>query len=1366
MDTKRIISIASLLLLSLVGAQRAAAETPLINCSGGNQALQSTSSPPSYSCSTITTGTGTTTNTSIVPGNGFTGSVANPTTTPAITLGTTVNGIMKGNGTAATAATPGTDYQAPIILTTTGTSGAATLSSNTLNIPQYSGGSDTSKPTIQVSKLIAYGDHNTLAPNTPPPGSDYGTLISTDMGSGYTNNGIDQTLTCDSLDAGLIYEQQPGNTGNPLYVFLPSNGDPSYGGGSSTPHLNDVSNCYNAALSWIGVPSQYKVIAQNSSCVQTGTWTNDSAFGGALGVTSHTSGSTLTCTITSYGGPLYAWYRLHNNDGGTFTYAVDGGSTTSVNTAPLLSPTGDGLGDNFAEGLIRVPSVSAGSHTITINVTSSTNTSNNVYILGVGTAPNVTYYGGGPTIFAGGMPYQQNNINSTISAAYDAAFEADAALLQADGLSTNFVNIKNYMNYTSDLTNTLDISTSGEGHIRDAFEAQIQYVQTPSSGAGVVDPRKFGAACNAKLFLNGQFSSTNNYVSTTSGSPVISISGYTFNSAVATQTGGGDVGKVISIFGKQGGCTTCDVGPTTYIASVNTTNNTATLGENMAATTTASTAVMGGYPTNPANPATATDDTASILSAMTAANASGSRTFMPNNCLIHNLTPPEGTLFQGSLGGNTYGNLAPAYTPTTTIYVASNGFAEDPHLGINLAGTRFVRLKDFEIQSPVVFPYLGYEGLTLALIGSESNMALASEAVALEHVTFFGSPVQFGVPFGMNQPVSFTASISGTTMTVTAINTTNFATAYPRNFIGTDWLGVGRAVTGTGVPAGTIITAAPLMGGTGTYTLNQSATVSSETMTSAAATVFLSGSSRFNEFYQGGIDMNGDQSDWSDIGSIFTGSFGTCLYLGPNTGGSVGNAANRYTAERFEECNNGAIVLDGTGADQFTGVHFQFNSGCAVETKNAWNDIVFTGGTLQGNGSNSTACPTQSQVALGGTGHDFHVVGAEWFDANYSAGGYSDYLIATETGSSVDEVSITEGDAKNGYLTGISNWVGAAPTHYKQFGPGLPWIDTTQTTFSPNSFGQIAIGSISPQSGASFDMSALSKAFVPPVWTTSTRPSAPTSGTEGFGYNSTLGVLEGSNGGSWTPIGSPPVIPFQFGGLSISNDLSSPNTVIDISNGSAASDDGTSTMTLATAFTKTTAAFAAGSGNGCLDTGTVAASTTYNLYLIENTTTSVVDVLCSASSTSPTLPSGYNVKRLFWPFKTDSSANIRAFHQHGSILEWAQDTLSGPYSIGTTSSLIALDVPTGRNVTPICRYSMSNSGNSILLTSPDEADESPSNVASITAVPGQDMIELSGSVGTTNQNCPFLITNTSGQIRARTNSGTATVSFVNRMWGD
>lgn len=82
-------------------------------------------------------GSGTVTTISIVSANGFAGTVADASTTPAITLTTTITGLLKGNGTAISAAVAGTDYQVPISLTTTGNSGAATFSSNTLNIPNY-----------------------------------------------------------------------------------------------------------------------------------------------------------------------------------------------------------------------------------------------------------------------------------------------------------------------------------------------------------------------------------------------------------------------------------------------------------------------------------------------------------------------------------------------------------------------------------------------------------------------------------------------------------------------------------------------------------------------------------------------------------------------------------------------------------------------------------------------------------------------------------------------------------------------------------------------------------------------------------------------------------------------------------------------------------------------------------------------------------------------------------------------------------------------------------------------------------------------------------------------------------------------------
>ena len=57
--------------------------------------------------STISTSSGTVTTVSVVSANGFTGTVANPTTTPAITLTTSITGLLQGNGTAISAVTVG-----------------------------------------------------------------------------------------------------------------------------------------------------------------------------------------------------------------------------------------------------------------------------------------------------------------------------------------------------------------------------------------------------------------------------------------------------------------------------------------------------------------------------------------------------------------------------------------------------------------------------------------------------------------------------------------------------------------------------------------------------------------------------------------------------------------------------------------------------------------------------------------------------------------------------------------------------------------------------------------------------------------------------------------------------------------------------------------------------------------------------------------------------------------------------------------------------------------------------------------------------------------------------------------------------------
>ena len=74
-----------------------------------------------------TGGAGTVTSVSVVTANGFAGTVATATTTPAITLTTSITGVLKGNGSAVSAAVAGTDYVTP--------TGTETLTNKTLTSP-------------------------------------------------------------------------------------------------------------------------------------------------------------------------------------------------------------------------------------------------------------------------------------------------------------------------------------------------------------------------------------------------------------------------------------------------------------------------------------------------------------------------------------------------------------------------------------------------------------------------------------------------------------------------------------------------------------------------------------------------------------------------------------------------------------------------------------------------------------------------------------------------------------------------------------------------------------------------------------------------------------------------------------------------------------------------------------------------------------------------------------------------------------------------------------------------------------------------------------------------------------------------------
>lgn len=97
----------------------------------------------------VLTAGGSVTTVSVQNANGFSGTVLNPTTTPAIAVGTTVSGLLKGNGASVSAAVSGTDYAPATTATTSqllGGNGAGGFNNVTVGTGlTYSGG------TLQLS---------------------------------------------------------------------------------------------------------------------------------------------------------------------------------------------------------------------------------------------------------------------------------------------------------------------------------------------------------------------------------------------------------------------------------------------------------------------------------------------------------------------------------------------------------------------------------------------------------------------------------------------------------------------------------------------------------------------------------------------------------------------------------------------------------------------------------------------------------------------------------------------------------------------------------------------------------------------------------------------------------------------------------------------------------------------------------------------------------------------------------------------------------------------------------------------------------------------------------------------------------------
>ena len=387
---------------------------------------------------------GTVTSVSVTSGNGFAGTVANATTTPAITLSTTVTGLVKGNGTALSAASAGTDYVAPGAITTSG----LTMSTGRLLGRTTASSGAVEEITVGTGLSLTAGTLSNSAPDqTVVLTAGTGISVSGTYPSfTITNTAPDQIVSLTGAGTTVVTGTYPSFTitSNDQYVGTVTsvsgtgtvNGITLTGSVTSSGSLTlggTLGGIANSQLTNSSITINGSAISLGGS-VSVGTVTSVSGTGSVNGIT-------LTGSVTSTGSL-------------TLGGALSGVSLTTQVTGTL--PTGNGgtgTATTFTSGSI----IFAGASGVYSQDNANLNWDDTNNTLGVGrtAASNVRVYSKGGTTGGGAFSYYGENSAGTgcFGIRDDGAFYSGQASLSPYNLTTaaaaNLVVAADYYLYRS-----------------------------------------------------------------------------------------------------------------------------------------------------------------------------------------------------------------------------------------------------------------------------------------------------------------------------------------------------------------------------------------------------------------------------------------------------------------------------------------------------------------------------------------------------------------------------------------------------------------------------------------------------------------------------------------------------------------------------------------------------------------------------------------------------------------------------------------------------------------------------------------------------------------------------------------------------